>query len=152
VLAHWNNSPRVNMSLHSDTLFWFRANQYVLFLRNAMCLAEKQQIPISYSLVWPDRGSNPRDTALEASTLTITPAMRCFWLILQREYTLSQYDSSPPLTACKILVILIDSSFVEQIRVITKLPNSEQSYKGKVKTHKYINRQNQSTTGKLWKP
>ena len=26
------------------------------------------------------------------------------------------------------------------IRVITKLPNSEQSYKGKVKTHKYINR------------
>jgi hypothetical protein len=37
------------------------------------------------------------------------------------------------------------------IRVITKLPNSKQSYKGKVKTHKYINRQNQSTTGKLWK-
>ena len=36
-----------------------------------------------------------------------------------------------------------------QIRVITKLPNSEQSYKGKVKTHKYINRQNQPTTGKL---
>ena len=33
------------------------------------------------------------------------------------------------------------------IRVITELPNSEQSYK--VKTHKYINRQNQSTTGKL---
>jgi hypothetical protein len=38
------------------------------------------------------------------------------------------------------------------IRVLTKLPNSEQSYKGKVKTHNYINRQNQSTTGKLWKP
>jgi hypothetical protein len=35
------------------------------------------------------------------------------------------------------------------IKVITKLPNSEQSYKGKVKTHNYINRQNQSTTGKL---
>ena len=29
------------------------------------------------------------------------------------------------------------------------LPNSEQSYKGKVKTHNYINRQNQSTTGTL---
>jgi hypothetical protein len=38
------------------------------------------------------------------------------------------------------------------IRVITKLPNSEQSSKGKIKTHKYINRHNQSTTGKLWKP
>ena len=37
----------------------------------------------------------------------------------------------------------------QQLRVITKLPNSEQSYKGKVKTHNYINRQNQSTTGKL---
>ena len=34
-------------------------------------------------------------------------------------------------------------------RVITKLPNSEQSYKGNVKTHKYINKQYQSTTGKL---
>jgi hypothetical protein len=35
------------------------------------------------------------------------------------------------------------------IKVITKLPNSEQSYEGKVQTHNYINRQNQSTTGKL---
>ena len=39
--------------------------------------------------------------------------------------------------------------YAQSIRVITKLPNSEQSYKGKVKTHNYINRQNQSTTGKL---
>ena len=39
---------------------------------------------------------------------------------------------------------------VTTIRVITKLSNSEQSYKGKVKTHNYINRQNQSATGKLW--
>ena len=31
-----------------------------------------------------------------------------------------------------------------EIRVITKLPNAEQSYKGKVKTHNYTNRQNQS--------
>jgi hypothetical protein len=37
----------------------------------------------------------------------------------------------------------------KQIKVITKLPNSEQSYKGKVKTHNHINRQNQSTNGKL---
>ena len=39
--------------------------------------------------------------------------------------------------------------YIKVNKVITKLPNSEQSYKGKVKTHKYINRQNQSTTGKL---
>jgi hypothetical protein len=37
----------------------------------------------------------------------------------------------------------------KSIKVITKLPNSEQSYIGKVKTHNYIHRQNQSTTGKL---
>ena len=36
--------------------------------------------------------------------------------------------------------------------IITKLPNTEQSYKGKGKTHKSTNRQNQSTTGKLGKP
>ena len=40
---------------------------------------------------------------------------------------------------------------IGEIRVITKLPNSEQSYKGKVKTHKYTNRQNQSTTEKKGK-
>ena len=43
----------------------------------------------------------------------------------------------------------LNSAYTETIKVITKLPNSEQSYKGKVKTHNYINRQNQSTTGKL---
>jgi hypothetical protein len=35
--------------------------------------------------------------------------------MLPREYTLSQYDSSPPLTACKILIIGRDSSVVEQV-------------------------------------
>jgi hypothetical protein len=34
VLAHWNNSPWVNMSPHSDTLSSFRANQSLLFLHN----------------------------------------------------------------------------------------------------------------------
>jgi hypothetical protein len=34
----------------------------------------------------------------------------------------------------------------------TKLPNSEQSSKGKVKTYKSINRQNQLRTGKQGKP
>ena len=67
-LAHWNNSLRIDMSLHSDTLFWFRANQFLLFLRNSACLAEEQQIPILLSLVWPNRDSNPRSTAFKPST------------------------------------------------------------------------------------
>jgi hypothetical protein len=33
---------------------------------------------------------------------------------------------------------MLTQSPIHIIRVITKLPNSEQSYKGKVKTHKYI--------------
>jgi hypothetical protein len=37
---------RIDMSLHSDTLFWFRANQSLLLLLNAVWLAEKQKIPI----------------------------------------------------------------------------------------------------------
>ena len=49
----------------------------------------------------------------------------------------------------KIYEIKVFLNMKTEIWVITKLPNSEQSYKGKVKTHNYINRQNQSTTGKL---
>ena len=46
MMIRWNISPRINMSLHSNTLFWFRANQYLLYLLNAACLTKKQQIPI----------------------------------------------------------------------------------------------------------
>jgi hypothetical protein len=46
-LYHVENKSIFNdMSYHSDTLFWFRANQFLLFLLNATCLAEKQQISI----------------------------------------------------------------------------------------------------------
>ena len=60
----------------ADTLFWFPADQTLLILLNAACLAEMQQIPILWSLVWPDQGSNPTSTALEASMLTIMPPMQ----------------------------------------------------------------------------
>jgi len=32
VLVHWNDIPRIDVSLHSDTLYWFRVNQSLLFL------------------------------------------------------------------------------------------------------------------------
>ena len=31
-LAHWNNSPRVDMSINSATLSWFQATQDLLYL------------------------------------------------------------------------------------------------------------------------
>jgi hypothetical protein len=84
-LARWaNNSHWVDMSLHSNTLFWFRANQSLLFLLNAAFLAEKQQIPILYLLfVWQYRGSYQQFIALEASTLVTSDGMV---MILYRTY------------------------------------------------------------------
>jgi hypothetical protein len=48
---------------------------------------------------------------------------------------------------CRHDIIIANYQYI--IKVITTLPNSEQYYKGRVQTHNYINRQNQSTTGKL---
>ena len=40
-LAHWNNSPQIDMSPHLDILLLFLANQSLVFLLNAMCLCKK---------------------------------------------------------------------------------------------------------------
>jgi len=55
LLVHWkNNSALVDMYPYSNTSqFW--TNQSLLFLLNAACLTEKQQIPIIKFLVWPDQ-------------------------------------------------------------------------------------------------
>jgi hypothetical protein len=82
VLAHWNNSPRVDMTQHSDTLFWFRADQSLLFLLNAACLTKKQQIPILLSLIWPNRGSNhsvPVDVVKFISDIRLSCVF--FWVL-----------------------------------------------------------------------
>ena len=86
VLTHWNNSPQLGMSLHSDTLFWFRAIQYLLFLFNAVCLAEKQQISIFCSLwidpTWTRTHDLPHSSPVKVSRLTITPPTQCLCLIV----------------------------------------------------------------------
>jgi hypothetical protein len=61
VLAHWNNSLRINMFSHPDIFSWFQANQSLLFLLNAGCLGEKQYISayfIVFGLTRP--GLEPR--------------------------------------------------------------------------------------------
>ena len=54
VLAHWNNSLLVDMSLHLNTLFWFWANESLLLFLNAVCLSEMQQIPYQFLSLWFD--------------------------------------------------------------------------------------------------
>jgi hypothetical protein len=76
VLAQRNNSPRIDMLLHTDTLT-FLVNPSVFLLLNTECSAAKQQIPIILYLIWLDSGSTPRYIALEESPLTIKPLMRC---------------------------------------------------------------------------
>ena len=92
--------------------------------------------------------------------------MNCLWwpcLLMDRD-EMSKFDRGPSIDASYQVSVHLAEGFQRRklkcekltddrrrtpIKVITKLPNSEQSYKGKVKTHNYINRQNQSTTGKL---
>ena len=57
-LAYWKSSSQVDISLHSDTLSWFRANQSLLLTLRPDCLKEKQQIPFVLYWVWLDRCLN----------------------------------------------------------------------------------------------
>ena len=79
-LAYWNNSPQIDISPPLGHIILILKQQsadrhidptrahypdseptsLLLFLLNAVCVATKQHIPIVWSLVWPDLGSNPR--------------------------------------------------------------------------------------------
>jgi hypothetical protein len=58
-IAHWNNSLRAPRG----HFIWIPSKP--IFALFPYCSAEKQQIPILWSLVWPDRNSNPRSVALK---------------------------------------------------------------------------------------
>ena len=93
------------------------------------------------SVNWP----KPGYASITCSTISNIP----YNLIFTTKFN----DSSilTTIISCDYLNLSLVDEHVSDvtIRVITKLPNFEQSYKGKVKTDKYINRQNQSTTGNL---
>jgi hypothetical protein len=81
VLARWNNSSWIDMSPHSYTLSWFRANQSLLFLLNAAYLAKKQQIPI---LVFDLTQSGLKSTTFKVRMLTITLPLQSYinWTLI----------------------------------------------------------------------
>ena len=66
---------------------------------NAECFRLKQQIPISSSsLIWRDRGLNPRSSALEVSMLTITLHLWCSlisWPLSEFNCCLMRSDQFP---------------------------------------------------------
>jgi hypothetical protein len=70
----WNNMVWVNMSLHLDTLFWFRANQSLLFFPSVANLVEKHQMSIVFGLTRPKieriiystRGGHPNHYTIDA--------------------------------------------------------------------------------------
>ena len=74
--------------------------------------------------------------------------MICVRLICPKLSTSMHVKGTDSLGVCSSQ---IDVCYFSANRAVNKGNNkiSEQSNKGKVKTHKYINRQNQSTTGKL---
>ena len=70
-LAHWNNSPPVNISLNSHSSSRFRAHQSFALCRWCCVLSGKA------TTNFIDRDSNPRKTWLGSSMLTITLPKGC---------------------------------------------------------------------------
>ena len=75
MLTHWNNNPRVEMSLRIIMI----SSQRVF----AVCLADKRSSKYQFNSLWfePDRCSSPRSITLETSTLIITPPMQSWYWI-----------------------------------------------------------------------
>ena len=115
VLAHWNNSPWVDICRSNGTHY---SDFEPTSLLNAACLAEKQQIPILKSSVWPDLGSNPNYSALDANTPTITLPMRFQKYIHVYAYSLD--DQS--LTKFSLFVWIWNPRYPPQYKVLTVDP------------------------------
>ena len=88
VLAHWNNSLRIDMSPYLDTLSWFRSNQSLFFLLNDACLAEKQQIPILFfGLTRPGLEPAIYHTRGEYANYYTTDAVVYIWNVILHAHT-----------------------------------------------------------------
>ena len=79
VLAHWNNSPRIDIFPHSETL----SCPPVFALSPYCCVLSGETANTNFMVFDLTRsGLNRRSTALVASTLTITPLMQFYFIEL----------------------------------------------------------------------
>ena len=74
LLAQWNESSKVVMSIHKDTLLSLWVNQSLPLLCNAVCQARKQHKHVPVFQFRP--GLNPRSSTLGTIMLTITQPRR----------------------------------------------------------------------------
>ena len=90
VLAHFNNSPRVDMHVaHLKTYYSYsKPTSLCSYPFVLPVFSANQQALNWWSLAWPDCCSNPRFTALVASSITIKSLMRsignAFYMWVQR--------------------------------------------------------------------
>ena len=78
------------MLLHSDTLSQFRANQSLPLFLYAVCLAEKQQMQILYSLVWHDQEANLQTSALPQGEHTNNYTIDMFLFREDQEFNINR--------------------------------------------------------------
>jgi hypothetical protein len=71
VLSQWNNSPRIDMTFHSDTLSWFRANQSLFFLLNELVLQNSNSVCFCSAKTEPSSSSHKNVTCHEITLLTV---------------------------------------------------------------------------------
>ena len=81
VLAHWNNSPWIDMSPHSDTLSWFRANQSLLFLLDAAYGEATNSNSIVFGLTRLGLEPTIYRTQDQHANHYTTDAVLCYWIL-----------------------------------------------------------------------
>jgi hypothetical protein len=90
VLAHCNNSPRLDRSLRSDTLFRFRANKCTLSHECFLLQAVKQHNPNFTVFCLTRPGLEPtinRTRGEHASHYTIDAVLKCIRLVVVTTYS-----------------------------------------------------------------
>ena len=107
MLAHWNNSPHVDMVLHSDTLSWFWANQYLPLLLNAVHQVASYKYKfysLWFGLIWPGLESTIYCTWGEYCKPLQKSDLPSLWLQVDSTITTMETASTKERQICFIII------------------------------------------------